>query len=110
DPLAKCLRSEIALNSAPVANGNAARLFGDDYRYGVGLLGNPKSGAMTQSQASIERFTLAHWKNTCRGRDSSVANDYSAVVQRGLWMKDGQDELDGKISVDRDACFLVNAN
>jgi len=31
-------------------------------------------------------------------------------MQRSLWMKDGQDELNGKISVDRHACFLVNTN
>src|SRR6266508_579674 len=35
DPLTKSLRSEIALNSTPVTNGNTAGLFGDDYRHGV---------------------------------------------------------------------------
>src|SRR5919197_194857 len=34
DPLAKSLRSEIALNSAPMTNGNTASLFGNDYRVG----------------------------------------------------------------------------
>src|SRR5207247_3575957 len=33
DPLTKSLRSEIALNSTPVTNGNTACLFGDDYRH-----------------------------------------------------------------------------
>ena len=47
DPLAESLRSEIALNSPPVTNGNTARLFGDDYRDGIRFLSNPKPGAVT---------------------------------------------------------------
>src|SRR5215471_17299355 len=69
DPLPERLRSEIALNSAPVTNGNTARLFGDDYRHGVRFLSNPEPGAMTQSQTAVERLTLAHWKNAGRGCD-----------------------------------------
>src|SRR6266852_2941449 len=45
DPLAKGLRSKIALNSPPMANGNTTRLFGDDYRHGVRFLSNPEAGA-----------------------------------------------------------------
>src|SRR5213592_4338192 len=47
DPLAERLRSEIALNSPPMTNGNTARLFGDDYRNGVRFLGDSEPGAMT---------------------------------------------------------------
>src|SRR4029077_6971252 len=47
DPLAKGLRSKIALNSPPVTNGNTARLFGDDNRHGIRFLGNTKPGAVT---------------------------------------------------------------
>src|SRR5262245_51134834 len=46
DPLAKGFRGKIALNSAPVTNGNTARLFGDDDRYGIRFLGNPEAGTM----------------------------------------------------------------
>src|SRR5438045_7180043 len=47
DPLTKSFRSEIALNSTPVTNGNTARLFGDDYRHVIRFLGNCKPGALT---------------------------------------------------------------
>src|SRR5206468_13064713 len=47
DSLPERLRCEIALNSPPMANGNAAGLFGNDHRHGVGLLSDPKPGAMT---------------------------------------------------------------
>src|SRR5438270_13778404 len=63
DPLPEGLRCEIALDSAPVANGNTAGLFGDDYRHRVGFLGNPEPGAMTYAQAAIHRFSLAYMTN-----------------------------------------------
>jgi hypothetical protein len=47
DALAECFRSEIALDSAPVTNGNATRLFGDDHRHSVRFLGNAEAGTMT---------------------------------------------------------------
>src|SRR5947208_8553695 len=47
DPLTKRLRSEIALNSPPMTNGNAASLFGYDHRHGVRFLGDPEARAMT---------------------------------------------------------------
>src|SRR5436190_6598977 len=47
DPLPEGLRSEIALNSPPMTNGNCACLFGDDYRHGVRFLSHPEPGAMT---------------------------------------------------------------
>src|ERR1043166_2681420 len=55
DPLPKCLRRKIALNSTPMTNGNTARFFGDNYRHGVRLFGDPQSGPMTQSETAIER-------------------------------------------------------
>src|SRR6266513_4190942 len=47
DPLPEGLRCDIALDSAPVANGNAACLFGDDYRDGIRFLSYSEPGAMT---------------------------------------------------------------
>src|SRR5438034_1416618 len=47
DPLPKRLGIEIALNSAPVANGNTAGLFRNDHRHGIGFLGDPEPGAVT---------------------------------------------------------------
>src|SRR5262245_55341202 len=47
DSLPEGLRSEIALNSTPMANGNTARLFGDDYRHGVRFFSNSEPSAMT---------------------------------------------------------------
>jgi hypothetical protein len=45
--LTKCLRSEIALNSPPIANENAAFLFWRQLRHGVDS-GDPEAGAMIQ--------------------------------------------------------------
>src|SRR6266403_2250070 len=47
---------------------------------------------------------------TATASDSSVAKDHSAIVQRGLCMKDDQDQLDRKLAVYDDACFFVNPN
>src|SRR5882724_6056252 len=41
DTLAECFRSEIALDSPPVTNGNGTRLFGDNHGHRVRFLGDP---------------------------------------------------------------------
>src|SRR5438132_13180252 len=87
-PLGKCFRSEIALNSSPMANGNPAGLFRDHDRDRVRFFGDPKRGAMAQAQTAVQRFALAHWKNTSRGGDPAIANNHSAVVECGLRMED----------------------
>src|SRR4029077_17854487 len=90
DSLPERFRCEIALDSTPMANGNTACLFRDDYRHGIRFLGNPKPCAMTQSQAAIQCFALTHRKNAGRSCDSSITNNHSAIVQRGLWMEDSE--------------------
>src|SRR5258708_39819834 len=45
--LAERLGSEIALDSAPVTNGNSACLFGDNDSDGIRFLGDSEAGAVT---------------------------------------------------------------
>ena len=47
DTLPKCLRREIALNSAPVTNGNSASLLRNDDRNRVRFFSNTETGAVT---------------------------------------------------------------
>ena len=65
---------------------------------------------MTQSEAAIERLTLTNRKNTGRGRNAAIANNDAAIVQGCFGMKDGQHQLDGKVSINLHSGFLVDAN
>src|SRR5689334_11223408 len=107
-PLAKRFRSKIALNSTPMANGNAARLFRNNDSDRIRLLGNSKRSSMSQAQAAVQGFALAYWKNTGRGCDSAITDNHAAVVKSSLWVKNAQQELDRKIGVERYSSFLVN--
>src|SRR5262249_52809838 len=94
DSLPKCFRREIALNSPPMANRNAAGLLGDNDRHRVGFFGDPERCAMAQAETAIQSFALAHRKNAGRSSDSAVPNDYAAVMQRRFRMENAQDQLD----------------
>src|SRR6266481_9043548 len=110
DPLTERLRCEIALDSTPMANGNSACLFGDDHSDGIRFFSYAETRTVTQSEAAVQRFSLTHRKNAGCSCNSSVAKDHSAIVQCGLWMKDGQDKLDRKLAVNYYTCFFVNAD
>src|SRR6266705_2993206 len=110
DPLTETLRSEIALDSAPMTNGNSAGLLRNHHRHCVGFFSDPQTGPVTQSKAAIQCFPLAYRKNTRGGCDSSIANDHATVMERSLRMEDGQHQFDRELSVDDYACFLVNTN
>src|SRR5439155_5172131 len=92
DALTKCFRSEIALDSPTVTNGNTASLFRDNHRYRVRFLGDSEASAMPQSQTSVQRLPLTNRENAGRGRNPAVANDDAAIVKSRLWVKDRQDE------------------
>jgi len=47
DSLTERFGCEIALDSAPMANGNSACLFGHDHRDGIRFLSDSEPGAMT---------------------------------------------------------------
>src|ERR1700738_5326040 len=91
-----------------MANGNAASLFRNDHGHGVRFLSNPERSAMTQPEAAIERFALADWKNAGGGGDSPIAHDYSPIMERGLGMKNRQDQLDREIRIKGHSCLFVN--
>lgn len=60
---------------------------------------------MSQPEVAVEVGALAHRENGGGGDDPVVANDEPAIVERGLWMKDRDEELGGKERIDRDAAF-----
>src|SRR5436190_11761257 len=99
DPLTERLRSEIALDSSPVTNGNSACLFRHDHRHCIRFLGDPEPGPVTQPKAPVQRFPLADRKDARSGCNSAVANDDGAVMQRRFWMKDRQDQFDRKLAI-----------
>ena len=65
---------------------------------------------MTQAKTAVERFALTHWKNAGRRGDAAISNNHSPVMQRGLWMKNAQEQFDRKIGIERHASFFVNAD
>src|SRR4030095_4693228 len=54
--LTECLWSKIALDSAPVTNGNSTCLFGDNDGDGIRFLGDSEPGGVAQSKAAAQRF------------------------------------------------------
>src|SRR5260370_6986059 len=100
----------MALSASWVEIKNAAGLLRNDYRHGVRFFRDSEAGAMTQSEASVQCFALTHRENAGRGCDPPIAHDDSAIVKRGFWMKNCQNELDRKIAIDRHASLLLDAN
>src|SRR6476646_8572411 len=65
---------------------------------------------MPQTETAIEGLALAHRENTGGSRDPSVPHDYATIVQRGLWMEDREEELDGKMRINNHARLFINSN
>src|SRR5947209_13256012 len=65
---------------------------------------------MPQTETAIQRFPLADRENACGRCNPAIPNDDTAVVQSGLGMKNGEQQLDGEIGLKLNACFFVNAD
>src|SRR5438105_12686966 len=93
-----------------MANRNTAGLLGNYDRNRIRFFSDSERSAMTQSKAAVQGFALTHGKNTGRRRDSTVTNDYSAVMQCRLRVKNAQDQFHRKIRIECHTGFFVNAN
>src|SRR5437764_8726899 len=96
NPLVKTFRGKTPFDPPAVTNGNSTGLLRNDHGNRVRFFRQTEPGAMTQSEAAIERLTLTNRKNTGRGRNAAIANNDAAIVQGCFGMKDGQHQLDGK--------------
>src|SRR5882672_2385593 len=93
-----------------MANRNPAGLFRDNDRDRIRFFRDPKRGPMAQAETAIQCLALTHWKNASGRGDPAVANNYSAIMQRGFRMENAQDELDRKIGIEGHSGLLVDAD
>jgi hypothetical protein len=96
---------QVALNRARVTNRNLAAFFGDDDGNGVGFLGEPESGSVTETQRPVEIVPLRQGEDAARRHDPVACHDDAAVVKDRLGVKEGEHQLFGKSRVEDNACF-----
>ena len=93
-----------------MANGNNPCFFGDDEGDGVGFLTEAEGGAVAEAEVAVEVLALGDGEDAGGGEDAIIAEDEAAVVERGFWLEDGDDELRGELAVDGDAGFREGAD
>ena len=98
--LSEPLDVEVALDGTRVTNRNLSALFGNHQDDGVALFGKPKCRTMPQPDRPVEIITLGQGKNATRRHDPVTAQDYPAVMEDRLGMKNRDQKLLGEFSID----------
>ena len=90
-----------------MCEGDDACFLADDEDDGVTFLTESDGGAMAEAEVAVQVLPLADGEDARSAGDAVSTNDEASVVQRGFWMKDGDDEFGREDAVNFDAAFDV---
>ncbi len=94
---------EAANQPTAVRDCDLPSFFGDDDRQGIGVLGHADGCPMAGAELAGSRDVVGQGKDDTGGNDAIAAREHRAVMQRGVWVEDVDEELAGEFCIDWDA-------
>src|SRR5262245_60494425 len=101
------IQRQAALDLSAVCERKRARLLRDDDCDGIGFFRYTDRGTMARAQILAEPRLHGQWQEAGGRGDTIVLNDYGAVMQRQVVVKNRDEQVVGQYCVQGDPAFNV---